>query len=108
MDLRALMKQAQQMQAKMAEAQEALAHKEVTVSVGGGQVTVVMNGKHQLSRLEINPAAVDPEDVEFLQDLVLSAVNEVSRKVDEMVEKEMGALTGGLNIPGLSLPGMGS
>jgi DNA-binding YbaB/EbfC family protein len=108
MDLRALMKQAQQMQAKMAEAQEALAHKEVTASVGGGQVTVVMNGKHQLVRLEIKPDAVDPEDVEFLQDLVLSAVNEATRKVDEMVEKEMGALTGGLNIPGLNLPGMES
>jgi DNA-binding YbaB/EbfC family protein len=108
MDLRALMKQAQQMQAKMAEAQEALAQKEFTVSVGGGQVTVVMNGKHQLRSLEINPAAADPEDVEFLQDLILSAVNEATRKVDEMVEKEMGALTGGLNIPGLNLPGMGS
>ena len=105
MDMRALMKQAQQMQAKMARAQEELAGKEVTASVGGGQVTVVMNGKHELKSLVIRPEAVDPEDVEFLQDLVLSAVNEAVRKVDEMVEQEMGSLTGGLNIPGL--PGMG-
>jgi DNA-binding YbaB/EbfC family protein len=105
MDIRALMKQAQQMQQKMAEAQAALAQREVTATVAGGQVTVVMSGKHELKRLEIRPEAVDPEDVEFLQDLVLSAVNEAVRKVDEMIEQEMGGLTGGLNIPGL--PGLG-
>ncbi len=107
MDIRQIMKQAQQMQAKMAEVQQELAGREVTATVGGGQVSAVMNGKHELVRLEIRPEAVDPEDVEFLQDLVLSAVNEAVRKVDEMVEKEMGALTGGLNLPGLNLPGLG-
>lgn len=107
MDIRALMKQAQQMQAKMAKAQEELQGKEVAAEVGGGQVKVVMNGKHQLKSIEIKPEAVDPADVEFLQDLIVSAVNEGVRQVDELVEKEMGAATGGMNLPGMNLPGMG-
>jgi DNA-binding YbaB/EbfC family protein len=107
MDIRQIMKQAQQMQQKMADLQQELASKEITATVGGGQVTAVMNGKYQLIRLQINPQAVDPADVEFLQDLILSAVNEASGKVEQMVQQEMGALTGGLNVPGLNLPGMG-
>jgi DNA-binding YbaB/EbfC family protein len=107
MDIRALMKQAQQMQAKMAKAQEELATKEVVAEVGGGQVRAVMSGKHELKSLEIKPEAVDPDDVEFLQDLVVSAVNEAKRKVDAMVEEEMGGLAGGMNLPGMNLPGMG-
>ena len=107
MDMRILMKQAQQMQAKMAETQKQLAAKTVEVEVGGGQVKVVMNGKKELKSIEIKPECVDPEDVEFLQDLVLSAVNEATRKVTELEEKEMGSVTGGMNIPGLNLPGMG-
>ena len=107
MDIRAIMKQAQQMQAKMARVQEELAAREVTAEVAGGQVTVVMNGKHQLKGIEIKPEAVDPEDIEFLQDLVVSAVNEATRKVDELVESEMGSVTGGMNIPGMNLPGLG-
>jgi DNA-binding YbaB/EbfC family protein len=107
MDLGKLMKQAQQMQKKMAEAQEQLASKQVTATVGGGQVTVTMNGKHELVALSIKPEAVDPEDVEFLQDLIVSAVNEATRKVEEMVQQEMGAVTGGLGLPGMNLPGMG-
>ncbi len=105
MDMRALMKQAQQMQAKMAKAQEELEGKEVTAEVAGGQVKVTMNGKHKISSLVIAPESVDPDDVEFLQDLVTSAVNEAVRLVDEMVEKDMGSVTGGMNIPGM--PGMG-
>lgn len=104
MDIRALMKQAQQMQKKMAEAQEQLAAKEVTAEVAGGQVIATMNGRHQLTGLVIKPEVVDPEDVEFLQDMVLSAVNEAARKVDELVESEMGSVTGGLNLPGM--PGL--
>ena len=104
MDIQKLMKQAQQMQAKMEAAQEELAKKTVTAEVGGGQVIAVMNGKHELISLDIKPDAVDPEDVEFLQDLVLSAVNEDGRKVTEMAEKEMGSLTGGMKLPGM--PGM--
>nr|MEE4267315.1 YbaB/EbfC family nucleoid-associated protein [Candidatus Krumholzibacteria bacterium] len=101
MDMRMLMKQAQQMQAKMAKAQEELATKEVTAEVGGGQVKVVMTGKHQLKSLVIAPESLDPDDIEFLQDLIIAAVNEGATKVDEMVEKEMGGVTGGMNLPGL-------
>lgn len=107
MDIRALMKQAQQMQAKMAKAQEELEGKTVEAEVGGGQVKVTMNGKHRLLSIEIAPDSVDPDDAEFLQDLILAAVNEAAAKVDEMVEKEMGGVTGGMNIPGMNLPGMG-
>ncbi len=107
MDIRMLMKQAQQMQAKVAAAQEELARKTVIAEVGGGQVKVVMTGKRELKSIEIKPECVDPEDVEFLQDLVLSAVNEAGRKVAEREEKEMGSATGGMNIPGMNLPGMG-
>lgn len=101
MDMRALMKQAQEMQAKMARVQEDLAAKTVTAEVGGGQVKVVMNGKHAVLSLEIQPAAVDPADVEFLQDLIMSALNEAVRKTDAMVQQEMSQVTGGLNLPGM-------
>jgi DNA-binding YbaB/EbfC family protein len=107
MDIRALMKQAQQLQEKMAKAQEELAKQEVTAEAGGGQVRAVMNGKGELLRLEIKPEAVDPEDVEFLQDLVVSAVTEAKRRVDALVEQEMGGLAGGAGLGGLNLPGMG-
>ncbi len=107
MDMRMLMKQAQQMQAKMAKAQEELAKKEVTAEVAGGQVKVVMDGKHNLKSLTIAPEAMDPDDIEFLQDLIIAAVNEGIKKVDEMTAEEMGSVTGGLNIPGMNLPGMG-
>ena len=107
MDIRMLMKQAQQMQAKMAKTQQELEGKIVEAEVGGGQVKVSMNGKHRLMSLEIAPESLDPDDIEFLQDLVLAAVNDAAAKVDEMVEKEMGGVTGGMNIPGMNLPGMG-
>ncbi len=101
MDMRALMKQAQQMQKQMQETQEQLAQREVEAEVAGGQVVAVMNGRHQLVSLTIRTETVDPQDVEFLQDLVVGAVNEAVRRIDEMVEKEMGALTGGLKLPGM-------
>jgi len=101
MDMRALMKQAQQMQAKMAQTQKELESKVVTAEVAAGQVKVTMNGKHRITSLSIAPECVDPEDVEFLQDLITSGVNEATRLVDEMVEKEMGSVTGGMNIPGM-------
>jgi len=107
MDINKLMKQAQQMQAKMAKAQAELESKEVTAEVGGGQVKVVMNGKHRLKSIEIAPESLDPEDIEFLQDLIVAAVNEGARLVDELVEKEMGSVTGGMNIPGMNIPGLG-
>jgi DNA-binding YbaB/EbfC family protein len=105
MDMRMLMKQAQQMQAKMAKAQEELEGKEVTAEVAGGQVKVVMNGKHRLKSIQIAPESLDPDDIEFLQDLIIAAVNEGVKNVDAMVEKDMGSVTGGMNIPGM--PGMG-
>jgi hypothetical protein len=101
MDMRALMKQAQEMQAKMARVQDGLAEKTVTVEVAGGQVKVVMNGKHAVVSLEIQPAAVDPADVEFLQDLLVSALNEAVRKADVLIQEEMSQVTGGLNLPGM-------
>jgi nucleoid-associated protein EbfC len=96
-----IMKQAQMMQKKMAELQAELEQRQVEATSGGGMVTAVVTGKQQLVSLKIEPTAVDPEDVEMLQDLVVAAVNEAVRKSQEMVQQEMGKVTGGLNIPGL-------
>ncbi|ACL70823.1 YbaB/EbfC family nucleoid-associated protein [Halothermothrix orenii] len=101
MNMNKLMKQAQKMQAKMAKMQEELEEKTVEATAGGGVVKVVLNGKQQLVDLKIDPDAVDPEDVEMLEDLILAAVNEGMRKVTDMVNKEMGKITGGMNIPGM-------
>ncbi len=96
-----MLKQAQKLQEDMAKAQEELHTKTVDASAGGGAVTVVVNGKMDLLELKIKPEAVDPDDVEMLEDLVKAAVNEGLRKAQEMVSMEMGKLTGGLKIPGL-------
>jgi DNA-binding YbaB/EbfC family protein len=96
-----IMKQAQMMQQKMARLQEEAAQKTAEVTVGGGAVTAVVNGKNQLLSLTIKKEAVDPEDVEMLQDLVVSAVNEALKKVQNELASEMSKITGGLNIPGL-------
>ena len=101
-----LMKQAQQFQAKMNKLQEELGDKTVEASAGGGMVTVVVNGKQELLSISIDPEVIDPEEVDMLQDLVLAAVNDGMNKAKNMVNEEMGKLTGGLNlpnIPGLSL-----
>ena len=97
-----MMKQAQKLQAKMLRLQEELGEKTVESSVGGGMVKVVANGKQEVLSLEIDPEVVDPEDIEMLQDLILSAVNDALSKAQQMVSSEMGKLTGGMNIPGLS------
>jgi DNA-binding YbaB/EbfC family protein len=96
-----IMKQAQQMQQKMARLQEELAEQQVEATAGGGMVTVVVNGKQQLISVSIDPGVVDAEDVEMLQDLVLAATNEALKKSQEMMQAEMGKITGGLNIPGM-------
>jgi len=96
-----IMKQAQMMQKKMAELQADLEQRQVEATAGGGMVTAVVTGKQQLVSLHIEPTAVDPEDVEMLQDLVVAAVNEAIRKSQEMVQQEMSKVTGGMNIPGL-------
>lgn len=101
MDMNKLMKQAKQMQAKMQKAQDELEEKTVEASAGGGVVKVVVNGKQEVLDLEIDPDAVDPEDVEMLEDLILAAVNEGMREVQDMVDDEMGKLTGGMNMPGM-------
>ncbi len=89
------------MQQKMARLQEEAAQKTAEATVGGGAVTAVVNGKNQLLSLTIKKEAVDPEDVEMLQDLVVSAVNEALKKVQEALSAEMSKITGGLSIPGL-------
>ena len=96
-----IMKQAQMMQQKMAKLQEDAAQKTAEATVGGGMVTAVVNGKNQLLSLTIKKEAVDPEDVEMLQDLVVAAVNEALTKVQGELSEQMGKITGGLNIPGL-------
>jgi DNA-binding YbaB/EbfC family protein len=96
-----LFKQAQQMQQKMARLQEELGQRTVEASVGGGMVTVTVNGKNEVLSLKIEPQVVDPDDIEMLEDLVLAGVNEALRKSQEMISDEMSKLTGGMKIPGL-------
>lgn len=96
-----LMKQAQKMQKQMKDVQEELENKEFSATVGGGAVTAVVNGKKYLKSIKIKPEVVDPDDVEMLEDLVLSACNEALKNADEQTASEMKKLTGGLNIPGM-------
>jgi len=97
-----IIKQAQQMQAKMARLQEELAQRTVEASAGGGMVTAVVNGRNELISIKIERDVVNPDDVEMLQDLIVAAVNEGVRKAQEMATAEMSKITGGLNIPGLT------
>nr|WP_330372559.1 YbaB/EbfC family nucleoid-associated protein [Clostridioides mangenotii] len=96
-----LMKQAQKMQENMQKAQEELESKELEASVGGGAVTVKINGKKEIIDITIKPEVVDPDDIEMLQDLVLSAVNQAIKSVEDIQANQMNKLTGGMNIPGL-------
>lgn len=96
-----LMKQVQKMQQEMVKLQEELKEKTVEATAGGGVIKVVASGRKQLVSIEIKPEAVDPDDVEMLQDLILAACNEALQKAEDMVASEMGKLTGGMNIPGL-------
>ncbi|WAW14946.1 YbaB/EbfC family nucleoid-associated protein [Peptostreptococcus equinus] len=99
MNMNNLLKQAQKMQADMQKQQEELETKEVEASVGGGAVVVKMNGKRELTDITIKEEVVDPDDVEMLQDLILSAVNQAIRDIDEMQKSQMSKLTGGMNLP---------
>ena len=101
MGMNDLMRQAQMMQRKMAKMQEDLKVKELEASAGGGMVTVRVNGDQEVLKITIDPAAVDPEDVEMLQDLVLAATNEALKKAKDMVQGEMSSITGGMKIPGM-------
>ena len=97
-----LMKQAQEMQAKLAKIQEDLAKKTVEATSGGGMVRVTFNGQFMLSSIKVDPAVIDPEEVEMLEDLVRAAVNEGLRRAREMASEEMSKLTGGFKIPGIT------
>lgn len=96
-----MMKQVKKMQEQMMKAQEELGSKTVEGSAGGGVVTVTVNGHKKLTNIVIKPEAVDPDDVEMLQDLVLAAVNDAMTKADELANQDMGKFTGGMKIPGL-------
>ena len=98
---RNFLRQAQQLQARMAKAQEELEEMTVEASAGGGAVRVVVSGKLKVQSVHIDPDAVDPEDVQMLEELVLAAVNEGLQKAQDIAQQKMGALTGGLKIPGL-------
>ena len=96
-----MMAQARKMQEQLAAAQENIAQSTVDASAGGGMVKVTVNGEMQITSLKIDPEALDPEDVEMLEDMVMAAVNEALRGVGELANRQMGAVTGGLNIPGM-------
>jgi nucleoid-associated protein EbfC len=109
-NMQQMMKQVQQMQADMAKAQEELKHESVEASAGGGMVTVKVSGELEILSLTIDPDAVDPDDVELLQDMVQAATNEALRSAQELAANKMGAVTGGLGggggLGGLGIPGL--
>jgi len=96
-----ILKQAQQMHAKISQLQEEMAGKSVEAASGGGMVKIVMNGRQEILSVRIDPEVVNREEIEMLQDLIAAAVNEAIRKSQEMMQEEMKKITGGLNIPGL-------
>jgi DNA-binding YbaB/EbfC family protein len=102
MDMSTIMQQAQQFQQNMAKIQDELAHKKVTGTAGGGMVTVTANGKSEILSLVIEPAMIVEKDADMLQDLIVAATNDALRKARELGKADMGKLTGGLNLPGLS------
>jgi DNA-binding YbaB/EbfC family protein len=101
-DMNKLLQQAQQMQAQMAQAQEELAKETVEASAGGGMVTVKATGAGEITEITIDPKAIDPDDPELLQDLVLAAVNEALRSAQALAQSKLGGSLGSLGLPGLS------
>ena len=99
MNQAAMMKQAQKMQQEMLRMQEEMENKTYSATTGGGMVTAVVTGKHEVKELQINPEAVDPDDVEMLQDMIIAAVNEAMTQCEETTNREMQKLTGGMNLP---------
>ena len=100
-NMQAMLKQAQQMQENIEKKKAELEEKDYVVSSGGGMVEVTVSGKHEIKAIGINPEVVDPDDVEMLEDMRRAALTEAMRKIDEDEERELSAVTGGLNIPGL-------
>ena len=101
MNMQQMMKQARKMQEQLASVQANLSETTVDASAGGGMVKVTVNGDMQLVSVKIDPEAVDPDDIEMLEDMIVAAVNEAVRGVNEIASKQMGSITGGLNIPGM-------
>ncbi|MDP6052358.1 MAG: YbaB/EbfC family nucleoid-associated protein [Candidatus Latescibacteria bacterium] len=98
-----MMKQVQKMQKKMVELQGELEQERVEGTAGGGMVTVVANGRQDILEIKIQPDVVNPDDVEMLEDLILAAIHQAQQRAQEMMDKEMGQITGGIQIPGLTL-----
>ncbi|MDY2788905.1 MAG: YbaB/EbfC family nucleoid-associated protein [Atopobium sp.] len=101
MNMAQMMKQARKMQEQLAQAEEALKDAEVSSSAGGGMVKVTATGNMRITSIQIDPQAVDPDDVELLQDMVMAAINDALTSAQNLANQQMGAITGGLNIPGL-------
>lgn len=101
--LSGMLKQVQKMQRQMSQLQEQLEQKRVEGAAGGGMVTVVANGRQDILEIKIHPDVVNPQDVEMLEDLILAAIHQAQHQAQEMMNSEMGQITGGLQIPGLSL-----
>ena len=101
MDMQKMLKQARKMQQQLADVQDGLKDVMVDATAGGGMVKAVMNGAGELQSITIDPAALDPEDIELLQDMIVAAVNECSASATEVANQRMGAVTGGMNIPGM-------
>lgn len=100
-NMNSVLKQAQKMQEEMERIQQETEEENIEATSGGGAVRVIVNGKKELVEIKLDPDAVDPDDVETLEDLIMAAVNEAVKKAEDMMEERMGAITGGLNIPGL-------
>ena len=100
MNMASIMKQAQKMQKQMTQLQDDLSQRTLETSAGGGAIKVIISGRKEIKEIKIDPSVVDPEDVEMLEDLVMSAVNEAVRQADELHQKEMSSITGG-SIPGM-------
>lgn len=104
MNIQGIMKQAQQMQKKMEEMQEKLAQEEVEGQSGGGMVKVIMNGKFEVKKVQIDPSLLTADEVDILEDLLVAAANDAHSKADAKMQSSMGDLTGGMNLGGLKLP----
>lgn len=100
-NMQGMMKRVQKMQADMVKMQEDLKARKFENSVGGGAVSVVVTGKKELESIKINPEAVDVDDMEMLEDMIIGAINECMRQIDETSEKEMAKITGGMKLPGM-------
>ena len=97
----AMMQRVQQMQEEMERVQQEVSEQTVTATAGGGAVSVVMKGNHDVVSVSLKPEIVDPDDIEMLEDLIVAAVNEATKKASDMMEEGMAAITGGLNLPGM-------